>query len=478
MYVALLSSAMIIYPALGLLLLVPVVVVLFWLAPAVRSYPKVLLSGLFFFWLAASILWPSYLTLNLPGLPSIEASRVILMVLMMVWLFYIINSLEMKKNISSIYKYNSIVFILLLLLILTRIFSLFFSEAPFQSLFYFTKDFIEVFLPVLILLSIFSFKEDLDRMILMLAAIGGVVVCISLLEIILNKNPFLLYLPSNFVISSEFIEQSLKENVRFGGLRVKGPFSHPLLLAQFLVVILPVYIYLFFMHTKKIVKICSLLLIPLIIFILYKTGSRSSFVGIAVEIFIVSVLYLRWVVATKKASVLGWITIVSYPVFILAAMFIFYLTMDFFVGQTAAEISSTNARLIMWDRGLSLVMDSPIFGFGSGSAGYVLGFVSNGALTIDSYYLSILLNYGYLGLILFVAYFAVIFYIGFKLIKKDPDSSPILILILSSIAGYLTVALILSTAHNLHILFILSAIVLLLKGRFCKKVVHKVYKNI
>jgi O-antigen ligase len=460
--VALLSVAMIIQPVVVLFLLLPVVVVLFWLAPAVRSYPKVLLSLLFFCWLAVSVLWPQYLSLNLSGLPSIKASRAVLIVLIVIWLFYMMNSLQMKQNLSSIYMRNSKVFALLLLLVLTRVFSLFFSEAPFQSLFSFMKDFIEVFLPILILLSIFSFKEDLDRLLLVFAVTGAGVVCLSLLEIIMNKNIFLFYLPAGFVVSSEFIEQSLKETVRTAGLRVKGPFSHPLLLAQFLVVILPVYAYFIFTHTKKTVRICSLILIPLIVFILYKTGSRSSFVGIAVEALVLSVLYLKWVSVTKKASALGWIVIVSYPILILVAFFVFYLTMDFFVGQTAGEISSTNARFIMWDRGLSLVLNSPVFGFGSGSAAYVLGFFSNGTLTIDSYFLSILLNYGYLGLILFIAYFIFIFYIGLKLMKENVNNAPILILILSSISGYLTVALILSTAHNLHILFIFSALILLL----------------
>lgn len=462
-YVFLVSAAMIFRPMLALLLLLPLIVVLFWLAPSVRSYPRKLLLVLFFFWLMMSFLWPPYLALNLPGFPSIDPSRIALMSLIVVWLFYIINSSSLKQNVLLVYNNNVILLKLLLLLVLSRIFSVFFSEVPFQSLFYFIKDLVEVFLPVLILISILSRRKNLEQFFFVLAVVGAVIICISVMELLINKNIFLLYLPSGFVVSSEFIEQSLKETVRRGEVRVKGPFTHPLLLAQFLVVMLPIYAYFLYAHSKKVVRVISFVLILLSILVLYKTGARSAFVGIAAEIIVALILYLKWVVVTKKASVLGWLVIISYPVFILLGFFIFYLTIDFFVGQTAGEVSSTNARFIMWEKGLSIIMDSPVFGFGSGSAGYVLNFIGgSGFLTIDSYYLSILLNYGYLGLLLFVGYFILVFYLALKLINSNPTNSPMLIMILASIVGYLTVALILSTAHNLHMLFLFSALIPLL----------------
>lgn len=462
-YALLLSFAVTISPIIALLLLIPLLIVVFWVAPVVHSYPKKLLMNLFFLWLGASILWPSYLSLRLPGFPGIEPSRVLLSMLIMVWMFYVMKNPNIRKNLYSTYINNTKYLLVFFFIFLIQLVAIFFSESFFQSLFYYIKVLIEVFLPALILISILSFKKDIETFLLVLAVVGGGVVLISLMEIIISKNVFLLYLPPGFVMSSEFIEQALSEKIRGGVFRVQGPFGHPLLLAQFLVVLLPVYVYLFFMGTNKGIRLISFILIPLTIVVLYKTGSRAIFVGIAVEIAVIAVLYLRLVIVTKRASTLGWIVIVSYPIFILLAMFIFYLTMDFFLGQTVSEMNSTNARFLMWEKGLSIVAGSPFFGFGSGSAAYVLGFTGrDGVLTIDSYYLSVLLESGYLGLFIFMTYLVLIFYLGIQLIRITPNNSAILFTILASLSGYLTIALILSTPHNLNILFLFSLLILLL----------------
>ena len=469
-YAVFVSFAITISPVVAALLFVPLIGLIFWLAPTVETYPKKLLMFMFFLWLAASVLWPSYLNLQLPGLPGIEPSRVLLSTLIFIWIFYLIKSTDMKNHVHSVFVTNTKYFLFFLFIFLIKFIAIFFSESIFQSLFYYIKDLIEVFLPALVLLSLFMVTKDIKEFLFVLAVIGGGVILISMVELIVNKNVFSLYLPPGFVMSSEYVEQAISEKIRGGGYRVQGPFGHPLLLAQFIVVILPIYVYLFLTHPKRLVKLISFILIPLAFIVLYKTGSRSIFIGIAAEIIIVAALYLRLVMVTKKTSVLGWITIVSYPVFILLGLFIFYLTMDYFLGQTIQEMNSTNARLLMWERGLSIITESPLFGFGSGSAAYVLGFTGGGGvLTIDSYYLSVLLESGYIGFIVFIAYFVLIFYLGVKLIKMTPQNSAILLTVMPAIFGYLTIALILSTPHNLNILFLLTVIFLLLNNEAVTK---------
>lgn len=459
-YAVLLAFAIIISPVLAIVLLLPLLVLAFWLAPVVYNYPKKTLIVMFYLWLAASLLWPSYLSLRLPGMPGIEPSRVFLSALILVWFFYVMKNPNIRQNLSSVYISNSKYILIFISIVVIKFISVFFSDAPFQSLFYTIKDLIEVFIPALIFISIFSFKKDFERFFLIFALIGAGAILIALMEIIVGKNIFSLYLPPGLVTSSEYIEQAVSEKIRGGSARVQGSFGHPLLLAQFLIVLLPVYIYLFFTQTQKVIRTVSFILIPITLFILYKTGSRSIVAGIAAEIIILAVLYLRLVMVTKKAPVLGWVIIISYPIFILLAIFMFYLTIDYFMGQTLTEVNSTNARFLMWEKGLSIISDSPVFGFGSGSAAYVLNF-SKHYLTIDSYYLSVLLESGYVGLVAFITYLVLIFYLGMKLIKVTPCNSAALFTVMASMFGYLTVALILSTPHNLKIFFILSMLMLL-----------------
>ena len=73
-------------------------------------------------------------------------------------------------------------------------------------------------------------------------------------------------------------------------------------------------------------------------------------------------------------------------------------------GVTA---SSNEARSVQWHMGIPMVLHNPI-GHGIGMAGQTLGFrAANGMLTIDTYYLSVLLELGVVG---FIVYFGMFLY--------------------------------------------------------------------
>lgn len=98
------------------------------------------------------------------------------------------------------------------------------------------------------------------------------------------------------------------------------------------------------------------------------------------------------------------------PALVLAYPVLFTTTMmaTFFVGRIRRRIwgdgsqaASDESRSIQWAMGLPKIATHP-FGHGYGRAAQDLGYVQpGGILTIDSYYLSLLMDFGLLGLVVY-----------------------------------------------------------------------------
>jgi hypothetical protein len=71
--------------------------------------------------------------------------------------------------------------------------------------------------------------------------------------------------------------------------------------------------------------------------------------------------------------------------------------------------SSTDARYAQYALGLPKVVQQP-FGHGIGQSGIVLGYAPNGFLTVDTYYITLLLDYGVAGFVVYFSMFGVAIY--------------------------------------------------------------------
>lgn len=72
-------------------------------------------------------------------------------------------------------------------------------------------------------------------------------------------------------------------------------------------------------------------------------------------------------------------------------------------GRSAAEASSTSARLLMLKRAIPLVLNSPLVGNGVNQAATLIGFVgARGVLTVDSLLISFAVESGVIALLAYV----------------------------------------------------------------------------
>ena len=163
----------------------------------------------------------------------------------------------------------------------------------------------------------------------------------------------------------------------------------------------------FMMTSRQLwIRILAAVTIVFAIYAIFRTGSRLGMVGLLLTglIYLLAWSVLRW--RDYKDSIFGPAIVIAYPL-----LFALGIGASFAIGRirntiwgNGAQAASNMARQVQIEMGLPKILSHP-FGYGFGRGGYELGFYSpGGKLTIDNYYLSVALDIGIIG---FLVYFAI-----------------------------------------------------------------------
>ncbi len=131
----------------------------------------------------------------------------------------------------------------------------------------------------------------------------------------------------------------------------------------------------------------------------------------------------------------------------------------FFGG--GAEAASTTARWTQWEQGLPYILKNPVLGYGVRQGAIVLNFRNPaGERTIDSYWLSLLLDTGVVGFVAFMGFFYIVIRLCAKLYVETSNiknsSARFGAAIASSLAAFIVIKLVLSQASNHGLVFVIA----------------------
>jgi O-antigen ligase len=130
----------------------------------------------------------------------------------------------------------------------------------------------------------------------------------------------------------------------------------------------------------------------------------------------------------------------------------------------AAQQSSTDARYLQWAAGIPAIKSNPITGHGFGAGGAIID------MGQDSYMLTLVLETGILGLVLFVGMLMLPVWYGLRNYLSDMSESGALAGALAcSFIGFFMNRLVLSQKENHMLIFSLLAIVIVLNYEHARK---------
>ncbi|MFM6854892.1 MAG: O-antigen ligase family protein, partial [Sphingopyxis sp.] len=225
----------------------------------------------------------------------------------------------------------------------------------------------------------------------------------------ISRLPWAGHIPSFLAIEDENVQKLLAGSSRAatGKYRVQAKFTTSLGFSEFMALAMPFILHIGMTSRRFIEKIAAFATLPVMFWTIINTDSRLGVVGFLMTIMLYLLAWgaFRW--KSSQGSLFGPAITLAYP-----ALFAAFISATFFIGRlramvwgTGAQQFSTDARQEQWAMAIPKALTHP-WGYGIGRGAESLGFTNlAGVLTIDSYFLTVLLEFGILG---FLVYFGMI----------------------------------------------------------------------
>ncbi len=439
-------------------ILVPVLLII-WLLPESDRVPMRLLNFLFLGFFVGYFVWPDYLAVAIPSLPWITALRLFSTPLALLLLVSMSMSPALRARTALILSHEPTLWKLMAAFVAIAFFSIFVSKDIALSVNKYIVAGLYWFQIFILAAILFSEPGRLTVFYRMLLAAVVFVCVVGFLEAQRGSVLWAGHVPSFLKVEDPAVQRALAGSSRAGvGVhRVQSKFSTPLGIAEFLALCTPFIIHLM-VTGKSYWRLLGAIMIPAIFQIITYADSRLGFIGY----FMSMLLYLlAWSARYWKRhplSPIGPAMTLSFPAvfgaFVIASLFVARLRV--LVWGNGSQQASNDGRREQVMSGVPIVFKEP-WGHGIGRSAQTLGYTnSGGTLTIDTYYLSVALEFGVIGFIVYYAIWVTGIARGARLMFRANDPETDLILpIAISLCNFLVIKSILSVQENHPLMFAL-----------------------
>jgi hypothetical protein len=375
--------------------------------PAPTQTVRILLLS----YVVALLVWPNYLAIALPGLPWITFIRLIGFPLVIVFLAGISVSAEMRREIWQALTATPWLSGLVVAFFAMQVLSILESRDVSSSV-----NFLFVTLinwTAIYFISVFVFLQPgaASRWSVMVWVSALIVSVIALDEYREGHVIWAGHVPGFLQVNADSVKLILAGAHRMDSdvHRVSSTMSTSQGLGEFMALTAPFALcYLLGRRSWRTI-LAAIVSAPVLFLSTLASGARIGMTGFGIGVILLVFFWgaMRW--RRNNQDIIGRAVVFAYPVFFALAV-----ASSFFVGAVRKATwgggqteSSTEARIVQWQMGIPKILADPL-GYGNGLAAVILGYrVPSGMFTIDSYYLSLALDLGVLGVAIFIAMLAV-----------------------------------------------------------------------
>ncbi|TRW15233.1 O-antigen ligase family protein [Glacieibacterium frigidum] len=440
------------------------VALILWLLPDGGHVPDKLLATLLVVWIAANCLWPNYLSLDLPGLPWINPPRIVVFALLVISLIAYSSSSTMRAELAagmrSIPLLNAAFWVFWTMTLLTIPLS---SSPPFSLNKWINN---QIFWTLMFVLAVWLCVRPgiMERIVRVLVWSAILISCLAIYEYHIQMVPWMNSIPSWLKVDESLLGRVLGSQGRAGTdlYRARSTFNVSLTFAEYLAIVYPFIIHLTITSRGWVRK--GLLIAGLLAVLagMYLSGARSGMIGFFMSVMLYGgfAAFRHW--KLKRDSLIGVSLLAMLPVggAIFLALSLAWRRLYVMIYGGGQHAASSEARTEQWSMGIPKVLSNPV-GHGPGTSGDVLGYFSPGGLgTIDTYYLSLLLEYGFVGFAAFVLLFGGQFFWGLKMYLKAPEGEEALVGPATiALLNFFVIKSVLSSEFNMPLAFVFLGMV-------------------
>lgn len=455
--IALLPPLFLIYISAPILVLVGLVV---WALPDQGTGPVRLVEKLFFAFLIASALWPIYLSIALPGVPWISLRRLLAVPLVLLVLVCLSVSSETRGRAAEALKSMPPVWKMVVAFVAVQFATTFWAANPFSALNYLINYWLLVWSIFFASILVFTAPGRMDQWVNVMIACTAILCFLAGIELYMQRIPWAEHIPAIFQIDDIHVREMLTAKFREGEYRVTGVFTTSLSFAEFLAIASIFITHRAFMSKTWLKRIAWATLSAAVLAAILATKARLGVFGWLAGHGLYGSLWVlrRWKLV--KGDVFGPALAFGIPIAV-ALFFVAMFTVDAVRFRTIGGGStslSDDARRTQFELATQRVLHNP-FGYGASHSGETIGYrTPSGLLTVDSYVLSLVVDYGLIGLTLF---FGALLYAIYRMIQtglKEPlEQKSYGFAIAAALVVYISVKLVLSQEDNLAIGYMLLA---------------------
>jgi O-antigen ligase len=353
---------------------------------------------------ALSVLWPRYVYFSVGG-PFVNPLTLLTFASIVLALALIAHSPALTARMAQVHRASKPIGTILLLWLVWRFIASLSGKYPIAASFDFFRE-LSYLTSFYLIGTVIACSADGPKVLIrLLLGCALVVAAAGCIEAIGQKNPFVRFATGGATMSAiESLKIVAAEKVRAGSYRTQSTFEHPLVFAQFLVAALPLAGYAAFCERSRFWRLVAIAFIPIGLFTLYKTGSRAGVASLAGSLAFLGLF--GWIKLVRSKGYGKAVAFAAVPAVILGLAAVALLVEELASGRNRVEQSSSAVRLKMLSMGVRALQDSPVLGYGQGSAMSKAGILdpTTGSGTLDSLLLSTAIDAGYVGLALFLLF--------------------------------------------------------------------------
>lgn len=364
--------------------------------------------------IALFLCWPKYLSVDI-GPARLSPTNLLIfglgIALVAIWSI----RASQGERVTSVGRIILAGFILIWLL---RFFSDLSAPDYVRALFLTLRDFIWTAFPFLIVFRLAGGREGITGVTKVLIASCLFLAIVGIAERLSGvsaANWIFAHLPIS--VPDDYANMLLRDKTRDGSFRIQSVMAHPLLAGEVFSALIPVCMagVVLFRRTWRSISTGALLLaVCALIF----TGSRSSLIAAAA-----GAGFYSFASVARSANI--WMRVfgtAAMGVGMLVGVPLAMATVaELRAGQTAAEIQSSGWRDQMWALGTPAISQQPYFGHGDGQSLEIAGIKVGSGLTVDDYYLTQLLDFGYVNLFIFLSFISLVILVGAFAGPRSPE---------------------------------------------------------
>jgi hypothetical protein len=380
-----------------------------WALPAADQGPVGLLNACFIAYFIALIMWPNYLALDLPGLPWITVTRLTGFPLALALLVCVSVSTAFRAKLKGVLNASPWVWKLLVSFVAIQFLSLAFAKDLTHSAQKFVAD--QFNWTAIFFASCYFFLKP-GRALLwsrLMWFMALFVIVIAGWESTIGHPPWAGHIPWFLVIEDESVLRALAGSMRAytNKYRAASTFGTALGLAEYIALAFPFVIHVVTSDERPRVRVAAAASLPILLYGVILSGARLGLIGCMISLLGYGLIWGvdRW--RRRRDSLIGPALVLTYPVVFVAsisAVFFVHRIHNLILGDGSQQ-SSNDARIAQLTGAIPKIISQP-WGYGVSEAAATLGFRSpEGFLAIDSYYLSVALDYGIIG---FVVYYGLL----------------------------------------------------------------------